>query len=358
MQEYLSHIDFTEGFSSWHIKWPVKNVQKTRRSLDFETSTYDFRFKWYLMVDKDDRNNEIYFGLYAKELKSQTPVVFRLALQIPGRAPFFNSGGFRVFSPAELKIGSGFRFPMMKARRFVGSGMVLHCWIDIPKSIGDIRFYWDSALVRSTTGSQRRWAASGVGGYDIGSSLDKASSDVTLLLLDEDGEAKRKYYCHKDVLGAHSELYNTAKLSKKTKEYVIKVDSMDPKAMETILDYIYKQQFPDKICYQLPEIARFAEKYNMPGLARKCALNFITYYTKDWERLKQLRLTENCRNMDQLRAVCVAALCTNLKVFEDREEISAGLMAELMRENARRQMETTQIDVSSYGNVKILCCVL
>lgn len=195
--------------------------------------------------------------------------------------------------------------------------------------------------------------------FDTGSHIPRPASGisyVTLILLDNDME-KCRYQCHLDVLREHSQLLVSALESKsKTRWFqrgqdkgrVIKLEGTEKEAMDIIVQFINKSKSPTEICHKTERVARFAGKYNTPELAKRCALHFVAYFTQDFQRQEQLRLIDKYRNLDQLKAVCIAAFSTKISIDDLKDQISADLMTELRSERERRRLKTTNVDVTTY----------
>lgn len=92
-----------------------------------------------------------------------------------------------------------------------------------------------------------------------------------------------------------------------------------------------------------------AEKYDLEELKLYHATVLLAHKFKEEDRLKQLEFADRFR-LQQLKAVCVATLSTNLAILESDPPLPRDLQLELIREAAKRQFVTKEINVKTEAN--------
>jgi hypothetical protein len=146
VMECVSKTDFTKGFQSFHIKWPLHSVEakdlqtKIFESQEFETLIADgdrkIEFEWTFFIGEGANDpNKRRFGLKLMTLDVVLPVIYRLSLASVKNGSFFDRHSFRVFG--NEYNGWGFELTPEKVATFHGNDLIMHCWFNIPPAVFD-----------------------------------------------------------------------------------------------------------------------------------------------------------------------------------------------------------------------------
>jgi BTB/POZ domain len=185
----------------------------------------------------------------------------------------------------------------------------------------------------------------------------KFFSDIILIVLNENDEEIRRFYCHGYILASRSPVFERIFANKEWKESgvdneerFVEIKGIEAPILEHVLRYIYTgyllpKDNPDLKTLEASELIKIvdvAEKYFLYKLKEICLAHLIYFNCDDCQRAQQI-LWADQYNAPQLKAVCIAALSSNFEGIKADYNISHELSTEIRAASLKRFIDTEQI---------------
>jgi hypothetical protein len=392
----IDKMDFANGFASWHIEWPIKNLNRFAEPLKTKKHILTGNYGWTLDIsageeketgprsDDEEHDGSYYYSrprpwkIKLECIEAPTPTVALARFVIYHRkvreTAIFGDEFVRAYL---IENGSSIDLNFEASCEnfdWDGHPFVYEIWLDLPSENCSNDDHSDEENQRKTKRPKLEIEKSDQLDDDsiflknrpsktemktfngvLGEDPDLIPfSDVRLIIVNERGEEIRKFFCHRERLATRSCVFYAMFSNKNWKEACddderkVEINDVDAETMEAVLRFIYLKEMPDKKdgsnedrnAWML-KIVLAADKYKFNDLIRYCSAYLIANINDDQCRGEQLILADRLR-LHQLKAVCVAALCANpeFSCFDDPMiAANPNLLLQFLKEMKRRQRD-------------------